>query len=37
MIEAIGLYKKNNFQIIPNYGQYANIGESVCFEKEIVS
>lgn len=35
MIEAIGLYKKNNFKIIPNYGQYANIEDSVCFEKEI--
>lgn len=35
MIEAIGLYKKNNFKIIPNYGQYATIKDSVCFEKEI--
>lgn len=35
MIEAIGLYKKHHFKIIPNYGQYANIHSSVCFEKEI--
>lgn len=35
MIEAIGLYKKNNFKIIPNYGQYATIASSICFEKEI--
>ncbi|MBL7704476.1 MAG: GNAT family N-acetyltransferase [Taibaiella sp.] len=35
MIEAIGLYKKNNFKIIPNYEQYANIVSSICFEKEI--
>lgn len=35
MIEAIGLYKKNNFKIIQNYGQYANIESSICFEKEI--
>ncbi|MGJ1320723.1 GNAT family N-acetyltransferase [Sphingobacterium spiritivorum] len=35
MIEAIGLYKKHHFKIIPNYGQYANIESSVCFEKEI--
>ena len=35
MIEAIGLYKKNNFKIIPNYGQYANIKSSICLEKEI--
>lgn len=33
MIEAIGLYKKNNFNIIPNYGQYATIASSICFEK----
>ncbi|MCX6147719.1 MAG: GNAT family N-acetyltransferase [Candidatus Kapabacteria bacterium] len=31
--EAIGLYKKNNYNIIPNYGQYANVESSVCFEK----
>lgn len=37
MIEAIGLYKKDNFKIIPNYGQYATITTSVCFEKEIIS
>ncbi|MGJ1421628.1 GNAT family N-acetyltransferase [Sphingobacterium spiritivorum] len=35
MIEAIGLYKKHRFKIIPNYGQYANIKSSICFEKEI--
>jgi len=31
--EAIQLYKKNNFQIIENYGQYAGVESSVCFEK----
>lgn len=35
MVEAIGLYKKNGFAIISNYGQYASIETSVCFEKEI--
>ena len=33
--EAIGLYKKNGYKIIPNYGQYAEIENSVCFEKDI--
>lgn len=33
--EAIGLYQKNQYQIIPNYGQYAGVEDSVCFEKEI--
>jgi putative acetyltransferase len=32
--EAIGLYKKNGYKIIPNYGQYAGIENSVCFEKK---
>ena len=33
--EAIALYKKNGYKIIPNYGQYAGIENSVCFEKEL--
>ena len=35
--EAIGLYKKYGYKLIPNYGQYAEIENSVCFEKEIQS
>ena len=31
--EAIALYKKNGYSIIPNYGQYAGIENSVCFVK----
>jgi len=33
--EAIGLYKKSGYQIIPNYGKYINVENSVCFEKAI--
>lgn len=33
--EAIGLYKKNGYKLIPNYGQYAGIENSLCFEKEL--
>jgi putative acetyltransferase len=33
--EAINLYKKNNYIIIPNYGQYENVKTSICFEKVI--
>lgn len=33
--EAIALYQKNGYQIIPNYGQYAGMENSVCFEKKI--
>lgn len=31
--EAIELYKKRGYNIIPNYGQYVGIDNSVCFEK----
>jgi putative acetyltransferase len=33
--EAIGLYEKNGYKTIPNYGQYAGVENSVCFEKEL--
>ncbi len=35
MFEAVGLYKKCNYTVIPNYGQYKNIMNSICFEKMI--
>lgn len=31
--EAIALYKKCGYQVIPNYGQYIGKDNSVCFEK----
>ncbi|AOW20963.1 GNAT family N-acetyltransferase [Urechidicola croceus] len=34
-VEAIQLYKKNDYKIIPNYGQYKNVENSFCFEKHI--
>jgi len=33
--EAIRLYKKNGYKLIPNYGQYAEVDNSVCFEKDL--
>ncbi len=33
--EAISLYKRNEYKIIPNYGQYVGMENSVCFEKDI--
>jgi GNAT superfamily N-acetyltransferase len=33
--EAIDLYKKNGYKIITNYGQYAGVENSVCFEKDL--
>ncbi|MFK7973047.1 MAG: GNAT family N-acetyltransferase [Bacteroidia bacterium] len=32
-VEAVGLYHKNAYQLIDNYGQYAKMDNSVCFEK----
>jgi GNAT superfamily N-acetyltransferase len=33
--EAIRLYQKNGYKVIPNYGQYAGVESSVCFEKSL--
>lgn len=33
--EAIALYNKNRYQRITNYGQYATVESSVCFEKTL--
>lgn len=33
--EAIGLYEKMGYAIIPNYGQYEGVENSVCFEKTL--
>lgn len=35
MPEAIGLYKKCGYSIIPNFGPYENVASSICFEKII--
>lgn len=33
--EAIHLYEKSGYTRIPNYGQYLNVENSVCFEKRL--
>lgn len=33
--EAIRLYTKSDYTVIPNYGQYAGVESSVCFEKKV--
>ena len=35
--DAISLYRKNYYSQIPNYGQYENAANSICFEKYINS
>ncbi len=34
--EAIKLYLKSGYNKIPNYGQYTDIENSLCFQKEII-
>ncbi|NND51546.1 MAG: GNAT family N-acetyltransferase [Flavobacteriaceae bacterium] len=34
--EAIVLYKRNGYKSIPNYGQYAKVENSLCFEKKLL-
>lgn len=33
--EAIALYRKCGYRQIPNYGQYAGVENSLCFEKSV--
>jgi len=35
--EAIALYHKSGYELIPNYGQYENIATSVCLKKSILN
>lgn len=35
--DAISLYKKNGYHLIPNYGQYKGVEESLCFEKALIT
>ena len=34
-VRAIVFYKKCKYKVIPNYGQYIGMENSVCFEKNI--
>ena len=33
--EAVRLYQKSGYEIIPNYGQYAGVENSVCMRKSM--
>ncbi|PZX60355.1 acetyltransferase (GNAT) family protein [Algoriphagus ratkowskyi] len=32
-VEAVALYKKQDYSLIPNYGQYRGMDNSICFKK----
>jgi putative acetyltransferase len=33
--DAVRLYEKSGYQLIPNYGQYIQMENSICFEKKL--
>jgi putative acetyltransferase len=33
--DAIALYTKNGYTVIPNYGPYAGVENSICFDKKL--
>lgn len=33
--DAVALYQKNGYEVIPNYGQYIGVENSICFEKTL--
>lgn len=35
--EAIRLYQKSGYEVIPNYGQYAGVESSICMQRMISS
>lgn len=35
--EAIALYKRSGYKVIPNYGQYIGVDNSVCMRKAVTS
>lgn len=34
-VEAVKFYHKCDYRVIPNYGQYAHMENSICFEKQL--
>lgn len=34
-VEAVSFYQKSGYGLIPNYGQYEGMENSLCFEKEL--
>lgn len=34
-VEAVSFYKKNNYEVISNFGPYVGVSNSICFKKEL--
>ena len=35
LVSAMALYRKIGYKVIPNYGQYVDMKESICMKKEL--
>jgi len=35
LTNAISLYQKSGYEVIPNYGQYIDVESSVCMKKKL--
>jgi GNAT superfamily N-acetyltransferase len=35
LVSAMALYRKIGYKVIPNYGQYVNMEESICMKKKL--
>ncbi|HJA67909.1 MAG TPA: GNAT family N-acetyltransferase [Candidatus Mediterraneibacter cottocaccae] len=35
LVAAMALYRKTGYKVIPNYGQYENMEDSVCMKKDL--
>ena len=35
LVAAMALYKKLGYKVIPNYGQYKDMPESICMRKDL--
>lgn len=36
LVAAMALYRKIGYKVIPNYGQYKNMPDSICMKKELL-
>ncbi|UMY64337.1 MULTISPECIES: GNAT family N-acetyltransferase [unclassified Flavobacterium] len=34
-VDAVALYRKSGYTVIPNYGPYEGVDDSICFRKEL--
>ena len=35
LVAAMGLYRKIGYEVIPNYGQYKDMPDSICMKKKL--